>query len=101
MNLGALSADRDTRVLAFRQSLEPMRITLGAQPFLGGDAPTYADYSVFGCFQWSRCISDFRLLAPDDPSAAWRDRLLGAFRALTRHSPHYPPCPHRPQHKPH
>jgi glutathione S-transferase len=91
MKLEAVSADRDTRVLAFRQSLEPMRITLGAHPFLGGDAPTYADYSVFGCFQWSRCISDFRLLASDDPVAAWRDRLLGAFSGLARNAPGYPP----------
>jgi len=64
LKLEAVTADRDTNVVAFRQSLEPMRIMLGAQPFFGGDAPTYADYIVFGCFQWARCISDFRLLAP-------------------------------------
>lgn len=89
--LETVSADRDTRVGAFRQCLEPMRIMLGAQLFFGGDAPTYADYIVFGCFQWARCISDFRLLVPDDPVAAWRDRLLGMFNDLARNAPGYAP----------
>jgi len=82
--LEAVSADRDTRVVAFRQSLEPMRLMLGAQPFFGGETPNYADYIVFGCFQWSRCISEFQLLAADDPVAAWRARLLEAFDGLAR-----------------
>jgi glutathione S-transferase len=91
MKLEAVSADRDTRVVAFRQGLEPMRMMLDAQPFFGGDTPTYADYIVFGCFQWSRCISDFRLLVPGDPVAAWRDRLLGTFGGLAWNAPGYPP----------
>jgi glutathione S-transferase len=90
IKLEAVSADRDTRVAAFRQSLEPMRVMLGAQLFFAGDAPNYADYIVFGCFQWSRCISDFQLLAADDPVAAWRQRLLGAFNGLARNAPGYP-----------
>jgi glutathione S-transferase len=91
LKLEAVTADRDTNVVAFRQSLEPMRIMLGAQPFFGGDAPTYADYIVFGCFQWARCISDFRLLAPDDSVATWRDRLFGMFDGLARNAPGYAP----------
>jgi len=84
MTLDEASADRDTRVVAFRQSLEPMRVVLRAQPFLGGGAPTYADYIVFGCFQWARCISAFRLLTPDDPVHVWRERLLDTFDGLAR-----------------
>jgi glutathione S-transferase len=84
MKLEAVSADRDTRVVPFRQSLEPMRVMLAAQPFFAGDTPNYADYIVFGCFQWSRCISEFQLLTADDPVAAWRARLLGAFDGLAR-----------------
>ena len=83
------SADRDTRVVAFRQSLEPMRVMLGAQPFFAGDTPNYADYIVFGCFQWARCISEFQLLTADDPVAAWRARLLGAFDGLGWVAPGY------------
>ena len=47
-------AGRDTGVVAFRKSLEVMRQTLKKQPFIGGAAPNYADYIVFGGFQWAR-----------------------------------------------
>ncbi len=80
--LEAAVADRDQRVIAFRDSLLPLRLTLRAQPFLGGTSPLYADYAVFGGFQWCRCISDFKLLAPDDPIYAWRQRMLDLFDGL-------------------
>ena len=38
------------------------RTVLASQPYFGGEAPAYADYAVFGCFQWARCISSFPLL---------------------------------------
>ncbi len=89
MTLETLVADRDQRLLAFRESLAPLRLTFRAQPFLGGDRPLYADYAVFGPFQWARCISPFTLLAPDDPIARWRNRLLDAFDGLARAAPGY------------
>jgi glutathione S-transferase len=79
MSLEQVTAHRDTDVLAFRKSLEPLRTVLAAQPFFGGSAPAYADYIVFGCFQWARCISGFALLLKDDPVWTWRERLLAAF----------------------
>jgi glutathione S-transferase len=81
--------DRDTRLPAFREGLTPLRRTLERQKFLGGDAPAYADYLVFGAFQWARAISDFELLAADDPVAAWRGRLLDLYGGLARKSPAY------------
>jgi glutathione S-transferase len=81
--------DRQTRLPAFRDSLAPLRRTVERQKFLGGDAPLYADYIVFGAFQWARAISDFELLAGDDPIAAWRGRLLDAFGGYARRSPAY------------
>jgi glutathione S-transferase len=81
--------DRDARLPAFRESLTPLRRTIERQKFLGGEAPAYADYIIFGAFQWARAISDFELLADDDPVAAWRGRLLDAFSGLARKSPAY------------
>jgi glutathione S-transferase len=81
--------DRDTRLPAFRESLMPLRRTLERQKFLGGAAPSYADYLVFGAFQWARAISDFELLAAADPIAAWRGRLLDLYGGLARKSPAY------------
>ena len=84
------AADRDTAVEAFRRSLLPMRMTLKTQPYLGGDAPNYADYIVFGGFQWARVTSAFRLLKEDDPIYAWRQTLLDAFGGMARRAPGYP-----------
>ena len=82
-------ADRAARLPAFRDSLAPLRRTVERQKFLAGEAPAYADYVVFGAFQWARAISDFELLAADDPVAAWRGRLLDAFGGFARKSPAY------------
>jgi glutathione S-transferase len=88
--LEEVAAARDKSLEGFRRALEPMRQTLKTQAFLGGAAPNYADYIVFGGFQWARVVSPFRLLAEDDPVYAWREKLLDAFDHLARKSPGYP-----------
>jgi glutathione S-transferase len=82
-------ANRDNNVESFRRGLDPMRLTLRTQAFLGGAAPNYADYIVFGGFQWARATSPFPLLKPDDPVYAWREKLLDAFDGMARKSPGY------------
>ncbi|MGJ4953647.1 glutathione S-transferase family protein [Bradyrhizobium sp. HKCCYLS20291] len=89
-SLEEIMASRDQAVLGFRKSLEPLRQTLKTQPFIGGDAPDYADYIVFGGFQWARVVSPFRLLEESDSVYAWRERLLDAFDGLARKSPGHP-----------
>jgi glutathione S-transferase len=84
------SAGRDTAVTGFRKSLDPMRLTLKTQAYLGGDQPNYADYIVFGGFQWARVVSPFKLLETNDPIYAWREKMLDAFDGLARKSPGYP-----------
>jgi glutathione S-transferase len=86
-SLEEAAADRDVKVAGFRKSLDPMRLTLRSQPFLGGAAPNYADYIVFGGFQWARAVSPFKVLEENDPIHAWRERLLDAFDGLARKSP--------------
>ena len=83
-------AARDSAVTGFRKSLDPMRLTLKTQPYLGGEQPNYADYIVFGGFQWARVVSPFKLLETNDPIYAWREKLLDAFDDLARKSQGYP-----------
>jgi glutathione S-transferase len=85
--LEEVNAARDKGAIAFRKSLDPMRLTLKTQAYLGGTAPNYADYIVFGGFQWARVVSAFKLLEPDDPVYLWRERLLDAFDGLARKAP--------------
>jgi glutathione S-transferase len=88
--LEEISAGREQAVEGFRKSLDPLRLTLKTQTYLGGEKPNYADYIVFGAFQWARVVSPFRLLAENDPVYAWRERLLDAFDGMARKSPGYP-----------
>jgi glutathione S-transferase len=81
--------EREARLPAFRASLDPLRRTVERQDFVSGTAPAYADYIVFGAFQWARAISDFELLAADDPVRAWRGRMLDLFGGLARRAPAY------------
>ena len=83
-------AARDKSVEGFRRALDPMRLTLKTQAYLGGAAPNYADYIVFGGFQWARVVSPFKLLADNDPVYAWREKLLDAFDGMARQSPGHP-----------
>jgi glutathione S-transferase len=87
--LEAAKAERDKSVEVFRRSLDPMRLTLKTQAYLGGEKPNYADYIVFGGFQWARVVSPFKLLAENDLVYAWREKLLDAFDGMARKSPGY------------
>ena len=88
--LEEIMASREQSLAGFRKTLEPMRLTLKTQPYLGGDAPNYADYIVFGGFQWARAVSPFKLLDEADPIFAWREKLLDAFGGMARNSPAFP-----------
>ncbi len=82
--LEEVSADRDAHLAAFRKKLEPLRDMLAYQPFIGGDAPLFPDYIVFGALQWVRVMSTYEFLAPGDPVLAWFDRCLDLHGGLGR-----------------
>ncbi len=75
---------RDKLVPAFAATMQPLRQTLKAQPFLGGMEPSYADYAVFGAFQWARCVSPVQLLPETDHITAWIETMLDLFDGHAR-----------------
>ncbi|TPI79875.1 glutathione S-transferase family protein [Mesorhizobium sp. B2-8-9] len=77
-------ANRDAGLPAFRAALEPLRSTLAYQPFIGGEAPLFADYIVFGALQWGRIASPFRLLDDRDSIARWFERCLDLHGGIGR-----------------
>ncbi|BCM82691.1 glutathione S-transferase N-terminal domain-containing protein [Methylobacterium indicum] len=85
--LEAVCPDEDAQRVTVRRTLSPVRAVLRAQPFLGGQAPLYADYAVMGAFLWAHAVGGPDLLEPDDPVEGWRKRMLGRMgegsRALT------------------
>jgi glutathione S-transferase len=84
ITLEQIQQGRESRVGEFRASLLPVRLVLGKQAWLGGAAPSYADFIVFGSLQWPRCATRFELLERDDPIFAWRERMLDLFDGLGR-----------------
>ncbi len=83
----ALHAGRQTHLAQFRKALDPARAVIGSQPYLGGPAPSYADYILAGTLQWARLVSPQDVLAGDDPLRGWRDRVFDLFDGLARRVP--------------
>ncbi len=90
VTLEQLGADRGGALIAFRKSLDPVRPVLAGQTHIGGTLPGFADYILFGALQWARVMSPVRLLEPDDPLYAWRERMLDLHQGLARNAPGYP-----------
>ena len=88
--LEAFAVDESGALVALRQALDPVRPVLAEQRFLGGAAPSFADYLLFGPFQWARVLSPKRLLDPEDPIFAWRERMLDLHGGLARAVRGYP-----------
>jgi glutathione S-transferase len=79
-----IQADRDAKIVELRERLTPLRHMLRRQDFIGGVAPLFADYIVFGALQWARVVSPARLLADDDPVAVWFGRCLDLHDGIGR-----------------
>ena len=79
-----LSAGREQAVQAFRRKLQPVRKALETRNFLGGAAPAYADYVLFGLLQWARVISPAKVLEDSDAVAAWFERVLDLYDGVGR-----------------
>lgn len=87
MGLEAFAADRDGHRAQLHKALQPLRLTLASQLFMGGATPRFADYIVFAALQWARCGVGRVLVDADDPVHAWFDRLLQMHDGLGAQAP--------------
>lgn len=83
-SLEAVAESGGAALETLAEKLEPLRHMLKFQDFLGGASPLFADYIVFGAFQWARIVSPQRLLQPGDPVTAWFERCLDLRGGLGR-----------------
>ena len=89
ISIEEMHARREEYVIALTKVLAPLRETLRTRPFVSGKAPTYADYIVFGAFQWARCVSPYKLVDEEDPINLWRRRMVVLYGSLANSVPHY------------
>jgi glutathione S-transferase len=79
-----LYGEREKALQQLGKKLAPVRKTLERAPFLSGTAPGYADYILFGAFQWARVVSEVPVFAPDDVLSEWFSRLLDLYDGAGR-----------------
>ena len=91
ISLTDLAAQREDALVQLCKTVQPLRSTLAAQPFLAGAAPNYADHVAFAAFQWARIASPVVLLAEDDTVRAWCERMLDAYGGIARAAPRATP----------
>lgn len=82
-----IGVDPESARYAIKQALSPLEATLAETSFLGGDAPDYSDYILFGTFQWARVASRAAFWPPDSTLHRWFETLLDAFDGLGRSQP--------------
>ncbi|MEO3431022.1 glutathione S-transferase N-terminal domain-containing protein [Pelagibius sp. CAU 1746] len=87
VSLEDYAAAKEENMKNLHAALLPLRLSVKDLAFLGGAAPSYSDYIVFGALQWARCSSPQDLLPADDPVAAWFDRLLKLYDGLGAKAP--------------
>lgn len=90
ITLEQFGADPKAATAALRTALDAARQGVVAQPYICGEEPGYADYILLGAFQWARAMSPARLLEPDDPVYAWRERMLDLYGGMARDAKGYP-----------
>jgi glutathione S-transferase len=87
VTLEELNADLEANIREFRRSLGPIREILRLQHWISGTSPGYADYIVFGEFQFARCLTRIDLLEENDPVHEWRQRMIGLYDGLANSAP--------------
>ncbi|WP_425078725.1 glutathione S-transferase C-terminal domain-containing protein [Ruegeria denitrificans] len=82
-----IGADPEHARQAVVQALGPLEDTLAEVSFLGGGTPDYADFILFGTFQWVRVVSRRPFWSSDSALHRWFESLLDAFEGMGRSQP--------------
>ncbi len=83
--LEEVQAGREDRLPLVPPTLEPLREVLRETPWLGGDAPDFADYAALSVFLWASSVARTPPLTEDDPLRDWYERGCDLFGGIGRH----------------
>lgn len=75
-------AGREEKLPELRHALRPLRVTMAAQPWLGGETPNHADYIALGGFLWAASVLTLPPLEKDDTLHDWLKRGFDLYGGL-------------------
>lgn len=81
-SLEAAHEQRGAQLPLLRTAVQPIRLALREQPFLGGEAANYADFMAMGAFIWAGTVATLPLLEEDDPILSWINRSLRLYGGI-------------------
>ena len=84
MTIEEMRSNQTQSLAALDHTMTPLRKILKTEDWMAGDTPAYADYIIFGAFQWARLTSPVKIIKADDPIYSWRERMLDLFDSLGR-----------------
>ena len=84
-SLEAAHQERDRYLPVLRQRLQPLRLLLREQRFVGGEEAGYADFIAAGAMIWAGSIATVPLLSDDDELLGWLSRCLGLYAGVGAH----------------
>jgi len=67
--------------------LQPIRLILQEQLFLGGNTPDYQDFIAASPLLMARFISPLQFFESTDPLFIWLERVLDLYGGLARNAP--------------
>ena len=74
-SLEVLNAGESDGRAGLARALKPFDEVLALHDYLGGAAPTHADYMLFGVLKWTDIVSSYDPIDHATPSGRWFDRL--------------------------
>lgn len=80
--LEEIVADRQDTIPELVKRLSPMKMMLAGNKFIGGEEANFADYIVFGAFQWLRLVSGLQMIPQDHVAMDWMSRCLDLHDGL-------------------
>ena len=81
-SLEATHEQRDADLPILRQRLQPLRLVLRDQSFVGETEPGYADFIAAGALIWGGSVATLPLLADDDALLPWPRRCLDLYGGI-------------------
>lgn len=84
-SLETCHGQRDGYLAILDQRLQPLRLILREQRFVGGAEPSYADYIAAAAMIWAGGVATIQILSDDDALLGWLRRCLDLHGGVGAH----------------